>query len=54
MVDRFDDQQCKMEESRKLNNVRTKERSSMYKKLNNELRREIDWAREEWRKDEYE
>ena len=35
-------------------NVRTKEGNSMYKKLNNELRRETDRAREDWWKGECE
>ena len=42
----------KMEERRKWKNVRTKEGNNMYKKLNNELRRETDGAREDWWKSE--
>ena len=38
----------KMDERRKWKNVRTMEGNNMYKKLNNELRRETDGAREDW------
>ena len=42
----------KMDERRKWKNVRTKDGDNMYKKLNNELRRETDAAREDWWKSE--
>ena len=42
----------KMDERRKWKNVRTMEGNNMYRKLNNELRRETDGAREDWWKSE--
>ena len=38
----------KMEERRKFKNARSDEGKQMYRKLDNELRRETDRAREEW------
>ncbi|XP_063602919.1 uncharacterized protein LOC134778914 [Penaeus indicus] len=42
----------KMDERRKWKNVNTDERKSNYRKLNNELRRETDKAREDWLEEE--
>ena len=40
----------KMEERRKWKNVENREGKLMYRKLNNELRRETEYAREKWMK----